>query len=140
MAKVAGFLGLLKRNTTGSTYVSVPQLLTVSAVGSERNLIDVSAHGDLWADFITGRQEGREVECTLLWDPADAQHAAIKADYDASTQAARNYELQHPAWTTAYRFPALVSAWEVESTDDAGMEAHFTLKIVNPGVSSVSPS
>jgi len=140
MAKVAGFLGFLKRNTTGSTYVSIPQLLTVNPVGSERNLIDVSAHGDPWADFIVGRQEGRAVDCTLLWDPADAQHAAIKADYDATTPVARNYELQHPAWTTAYRFPALVSMWEVEATDGGGMEAHFTLKIITPGVSSVTPS
>lgn len=140
MTKYAGFLGFLKRNTTGSTYVTVPQLLSLGPVGSERAEIDVSAHGDMWSDTIVGRLSGNGVECTLLWDPADAQHQGIKADYDATTQVARNYQLQHPSWATAYQFPAVILNWEVEPTDDGGMEAHFTLKIVTPGVTTVAPS
>ncbi len=140
MTKTAGFLGLLKRNTTGTTYVTVPQLLSVGAVGSTRGQIDASAHGDLWSDTIPGRLDGNEVDVVLQWDPADAQHQAIKADYDASTQTARNYQLQHPAWSSAYQFPAMIFAFEVEATDDGLMEGHFTLKIVTPGVSTVTPS
>src|SRR6266545_2768332 len=138
MTKVAGFLGFLKRNTTGSTYVTIPQILTLGAVGSTRGQIDVSAHGDLWSDTIPGRLDGNEIDVTLLWDPADTTHQAIKADYDATTQTSRLYELQHSAWTSAYRFPALIFAFEVEATDDGGMEGHFTLKIVTPGVSTVT--
>lgn len=144
MTKTAGFLGFLKQNAaTGigtGTYNTVPQIGTVGAVGSERNLIDVSAHGDMWADFIPGRQEGNEVTLTLQWDPTLTTHSNIKNDYDATTQVARYYELQHPSWTTAYRFPAMVSAWESEPTDDGAMEAHITLKIVTPGVTTVTPS
>lgn len=144
MTKVAGFLGFLKQNaatgTATGTYNTVPQVMTVSAVGSNRALIDVSAHGDLWADFIAGRQEGLEVTLTLLWDPTLTTHTNLKADYDASTQVARYYELQHPAWASAYRFASIPSQWEVEATDDGGMESHITLKIVNPGVSTVTPS
>lgn len=140
MTKYAGFLGFLKQNTTGSTYVTVPQILTIGPVGSARGLIDVSAHGDTWEDNVAGRFAGHEVELTLLWDPANTVHQTIKADYDTSTQTARSYELQHPSWTSAYRFPTIVSVWEVEATDDGGMEAHITLKIVNPGVTTVTPS
>ena len=140
MTKYAGFAGFLKQNTTGSTYVTVPQVLTVSAVGSDRGLIDVSAHGDTWADYIVGRQDGAEVEITFLWDPANTVHQTIKTDYDAVTPTARSYELQHPSWTTAYRFPTIPSHWDVEATDDGGMEAHVTLKIITPGVSTVTPS
>ncbi|MGI0148185.1 MAG: hypothetical protein ACREDF_01455, partial [Thermoplasmata archaeon] len=122
------------------SYTTVTQINSVSAVGSERNLIDVSAHGDMWADFLGGRQEGNEVELTLMWDPTVTQHTNIKNDYDATNQVARYYELQHPNWASAYRFASIVSAWEVEATDDAAMEAHATLKIVNPGVSTVTPS
>jgi hypothetical protein len=144
MTKQAGFLGFLKQNaatgTPTGTYNTVPQLQTVTAVGSERALIDVSAHGDMWADFLAGRQEGNEVELTLLWDSTLTTHANMKTDYDATNQVARYYELQHPNWATAYRFPSLPIVWEIESTDEAGMEAHITLKIVTPGVTSVTPS
>lgn len=141
MAKVAGFNGFLKRNSTGSTYVTVGQIMSISAVGSERNLIDVSAHGDAWADFVVGRQEGTEVDLVVAYDPADAQHTAIKADYDATTPVARNYQLQHPSFAThALQFPALPTKYEEEATDDGAYEMHATFKIVSPGVSVVTPS
>jgi hypothetical protein len=144
MTKYAGFAGFLKQNAaTGvatGTYNTVTQLLTVTAVGSNRGEIDVSAHGDTWSDFLPGRFEGLEVTLTLLHDPTVTTHTNIKADYDATTPPVRYYELQHPSWATAYRFPAVVTAWEVEATDDAGMESHAVLRIVTPGVTSVTPS
>lgn len=139
MTKTAGFLGFLKRNTTGSTYVTIGQIISIGEVGFDRGLIDVSAHGDLVSDFIAGRSEGAEVELVLAWDPADTQHQAMKTDFDAATQTVRNYELQHPSWTTAYRFPAIFMHWGVEATDDASMEGHMTLKITG-AVTAVTPS
>jgi hypothetical protein len=101
MTKVAGFLGFLKRNTTGSTYVTIPQILSIDPVGFDRTQIDVSAHGDLWEDTIPGRLAGKELTVSLIWDPLDAQHQAMFTDATASTQTSRNYELQHSAWATA---------------------------------------
>lgn len=144
MAKVQGFLGFLKQNAaTGvatGTYNTVTQIQSVGAVGSTRGLIDVSAHGDMWEDNLPGRQSGNEVALTIQWDPTITTHTNMKADYDATTTPTRYYELQHPSWASAYRFASIVSAWEVEATDDGVMEAHVTLKIVTPGVSSVTPS
>jgi hypothetical protein len=144
MTKQAGFLGFIKQNAaTGvatGTYNTVTQINSISAVGSNRALIDVSAHGDMWSDFLPGRQEGLEVTLNVLWDPTVTTHTNMKADYDSVAVAIRYYELQHPNWASAYRFPSITSQWEVEATDDAGMEAHITLKIVSPGVSSVTPS
>lgn len=143
MTKVAGFNGFLKRNSTGSTYVTVGQIMSLGPVGSERDLIDVSAHGDQWADYVVGRQDGNEVELTVAFDPADAQHVAMFTDYSAANPTARNYELQHSASgfsTRALRFPALITKYEEEATDDGAYEAHITFKIVNPGMSVVTPS
>jgi hypothetical protein len=144
MTKQAGFLGFIKQNAaTGvatGTYNTVTQINSISAVGSNRGLIDVSAHGDLWSDFLPGRQEGLEVTLNVLWDSTITTHTNMKADYDSVAVAIRYYELQHPNWVQAYRFPAITSQWEIEATDDAGMEAHITFKIVTPGVSSVTPS
>jgi hypothetical protein len=141
MTKQAGYLGFLKRNTTGSTYATVGQIGSIGPVGSERALIDVSAHGDVWADFLPGRQEGTEVELIIFLDPADAQHVAIKADYDSSSQTARNYQLQHPNYSTrCVQFPAIVTAYEEEATDDGAYEAHVTFKVVSPGLTTPTPS
>ncbi len=141
MTKVAGYNGILKRNTTGSTYATVGQIMSISAVGSDRALIDVSAHGDQWSDFVIGRQEGKEVSLVVAYDPNDAQHVAMKTDYDASTPTVRNYQLQHPAFAThALQFPAYTTTYEEEATDGGAYEAHITFKIVNPGVSVVTPS
>ena len=100
MTKQAGFLGFLKQNAaTGvatGTYNTVTQIGTVTAVGSSRALIDVSAHGDTWADFLPGRQEGTEVTLTVMWDPTITTHTNMKADYDSVAVAIRYYELQHP--------------------------------------------
>ena len=144
MTKQAGFLGFLKQNaatgTATGTYNTVQQINSVSAVGSTRALIDVSAHGDTWADFLPGRQEGAEVTLNVMWDSTLTPHSNMKADYDSVAVAVRYYELQHPNWAQAYRFPAITSQWEVESTDSGAMEAHITLKIITPGVSAVTPS
>src|SRR4030095_11299604 len=126
MATQAGFLGFIKQNAaTGvatGTYNTVTQIGTVTAVGSARGLIDVSAHGDLWSDFLPGRQEGNELTLTVIGDPTITTHTNMKADYDSVAVAIRYYELQHPNWASAYRFPSITSQWEVEATDDAGME------------------
>jgi len=141
ITKVAGYTGFLKRNTTGSTYVTVGQIMSLSAVGSSRNLIDVSAHGDSWSDFLPGRQEGTEVTLVIALDLADTQHQALKTDYDATVPVAKNYELQHPGFAThALRFPAYTTQYEEEATDDGAYTATVSLKIISPGVSVVTPS
>jgi len=130
MAKQVGYLGFLKRNTTGSTYATVGQIMSLSEVGFEKPLIDVSAHGDTVADFLPGRAEGTEVELNIALDPADAQHVAIKADFDNTNQTARNYQLQHPNYSTrCLQFPVLVTKYAEEATDDGAYEMHVTFKV-----------
>lgn len=141
MTKVAGFNGFLKRNTTGSTYVTINQIMSLSEVGDERSLIDASAHGDPYADFVVGRREGTVVELVLAFDPADAQHTALFTDYTATTPTSRLYELQHASFLThAVRFPGLPTKWSQEATDDGVYEMHFEMKIVSPGPTIVTPS
>ena len=144
MTKTAGFAGFIKQNnatgTPTGTYTTVQQLLTVTGFGADRGQIDVSAHGDQWSDTLPGRFEGKEISLTLLWDQTLTTHQNLKADFDAVTPVARYYELQHPSWATAYRAPTIPVNWDVEATDDGGMEGHITLKIVTPGVTQVTPS
>lgn len=142
MTKYRGFRAVFKRNTSGSTYVTIGQVLELGDVGSNRNLIDVTAYGDAWADYLGGVQDGTEVTLRVAFDPNDAQHAAMKADYDAGTT--KNYQLQQPDispnTTAAFQFPAIITQFVGRAPMDGAWESEMTLKIVNPGVTQVTPS
>jgi hypothetical protein len=135
MTKYRGYRMKLLRNTTGTTYVQVGQLLELGDVGSNRSLIDVTGHGDEWTDNLAGIQDGSEVTVRLAFDHVDAQHTALKADYD--TGAIKKFHLEHPDMTgtnNGVEFTAISTAFIRRSALDGAVEAEVTLKIVNPGV------
>lgn len=132
MTKYRGYRMTLNRNTTGSTYAVVGQVLEIGDVGSTRDLIDVSAHGDEWMDFLGGRQEGTEVTIRYAYDPADSQQAQIKSDYDNSVT--KLYQLIHPDFAQKVQFTTVSIGYLVRPPQDGAYEAEITLKIVSPGV------
>ena len=139
MTKYRGYRAIFARNSTGSTYVTVGQLMDIGDVGSTRDMIDVSAHGDEWMDFLAGRQEGTEFELTYAYDPNDATHTALKTDYDAATS--KKYHLTHPditGSTAGVELTAIITGWRVNAPQDGAYTAVATLKIVNPGVTLIT--
>jgi hypothetical protein len=136
MTKYAAKTIEFRRNTTGITYVAVGQVTALDKWGSARDLIDASAYGDSWNDYVLGLQDGDEVGITLALDPANAQHSALKADYDAGLP--KNFQVVNTAMTAPTRtstFPALVTEFHEGGDRDGVHEVEITLKIVNPGVS-----
>jgi hypothetical protein len=123
---------VLSRNTTGSTYVAIGQILELGKVGSSRDLIDASAYGDTWNDYILGLQDGAEVPLVIALDPANAQHTALKSDNEAGV--AKNFQLTHADFSRTLTFPALVLNYMEGGDKDGVYEAECNLKIVNPGV------
>jgi hypothetical protein len=123
-----------QRNTTGSTYVSVGQVTAIDKVGSTRGLIDASAYGDTWADFVVGLQEGDEVGVTVALDPANAQHVALKGDYDAGLP--KKFHLVNTAITPTrtLEITTMITQYLEGGDLDGLYEAELTLKIVNPGL------
>lgn len=135
MAKVAGRLGAISRNTTGSTYVNVGQVLELGDYGSARDLIDASAHGDDWKDYVLGQKDGEEVTLRVAFDPADAQQVALLTDYDAST--VKKFHITHPSFATrGIEISAIVTRYIERTPIDGVYEAEATLKIVNPGMTT----
>lgn len=135
MPKYRGYRAIIARNTTGSTYVTVGQILEYGEIGSTREQIDVTAHGDEWMDFLAGRQEGTEFTMRIAYDPADTQHIALKTDYDTGT--VKKYHLTHPDITgvnTGLEISMVPTGWVARSPMDGAYEAEATFKIVNPGV------
>ena len=139
MTKYRGYRAVFSRNTTGSTYVTIGQVLEIGEIGSTRATIDVSAHSEEWMDFLTGKQEGEEFDLRYAYDPNDAQHTALKTDYDAGLS--KKFRLTHPDITgssAGVELTALITSWKVAAPQDGAYTGIATLKIVNPGVTLIA--
>ena len=135
MPKYPGYKMVLSRNTTGSTYVTVGQVLDIGDVGSTRALIDVTAYGDDWSDFLSGIQEGSEMSIRVALDPADSQHTALKDDYDNNV-GPKKFHLEHPDHTQGLELTATQTSYVRRFPMDGAYEAVIGLKIVDPGVTT----
>jgi hypothetical protein len=134
MAKTSARDAVLKRNTTGTTYVNIGQVLEIGDVGSERGLNDASAYGDAWKDYVLGQQDGSEFNMRVAYDAADAQQVALEADYAASTP--KKFHLEVPPNTTGIEFTAIITSKVYRAPLEGVYEAEFGMKIVNPGVTT----
>lgn len=134
MTKYGARDATLARNTTGTTYVVIGQVLEIGDIGSERGLNDASAYGDDWKDYVLGQQDGSEFPIRCAYDSADAQQAALEDDYDASTPI--KFHLEVPPSTDGVEFTALVTAKTYRAPLEGVYEVEFGMKIVNPGITA----
>lgn len=141
MTRYRGYRTKLLRNTTGTTYVQVPQVLEIGEVGSSRGQIDGTAFGDEWTYILGGIQDGSEIEIRLAFDHADTQHQAMKTDYDAGTE--KKYHLEHPDMTgtnAGVEITTTPLSFRRNFAIDGTVEALITLKVVNPGMTFYTPA
>jgi len=110
----------------------IAQATAIGLAGSTRDLIDASAHGDDWKDYVLGQQDGDEMELTLAYAPAQASHDDINDAYaDAEPH---DFNLSHADAGVDLDFPALVTHVARGGERDGLLVLEATLKIVNPGV------
>lgn len=139
MTKYAGRTAVLRVGDGGDpteVFSTVPQVGSIDAFGSSRDLIDASAYGDDWKDYVLGQQDGAEIGVGLQLDPNDTVHTALDADYAAATR--RNFKIDFGAGETpaaVFSFTAIITELTRTPALDGMWEANMTLKIVNPGVS-----
>lgn len=115
---------------------TIGQLTSMAEVGSARDLIDASAYGDDWKDYVLGQQDGTEVACVCAYDPADSSQYAVETAYEAGTATA--FTVEHVDAGASFDFDALVTATSFGGDLGGLMQMSFTLKIVNPGVTIAS--
>lgn len=120
--------------TAGSFAKQVPvaQVLALGDAGSTRELIDASAYGDAYKDYVTGQQDGSELEIELALDPADTSHGVVKAAYDAGTS--RYFGMRLAAAAFDISFPAMVTSYARGGERDGLLHVTASLKIIAPGV------
>ncbi|HXF71250.1 MAG TPA: phage tail tube protein [Actinomycetota bacterium] len=117
-------------------FAVVGQVTSLGEAGSSRDLIDASAYGDDWKDYVVGQQDGAELEVQIAYDPANTQHDAIQSAYAAATK--RNFQLRHTPAGFQVQFPAYVTAFSRGAERDGLLQLSATLKIVAPGVTDLT--
>lgn len=122
-------------NVTAGSFAkfnSVGQVTALGEAGSSRDLIDASAYGDAWKDYVVGQQDGAEVDVEIAYDPADTGHIALKTAYDAGTSTL--FGMNHVASAFDIAFSALVTKLTRGGDRDGVLKLSASLKILNPGV------
>jgi hypothetical protein len=113
---------------------TIGQLTAFGEPGSTRDLIDASAYGDDWKDYVLGQQDGNEVAGTIAYDPGDTGHEAMIDFYNNNPDDIATVNITH----AVAGFDADISCrlTAVSRGGDLGglLQLSFTLKIVEPGV------
>lgn len=130
MTKYAGRSFTVSMDGGSTTF---PQLREFGAFGSTRNLIDATAYGDDWTDFVTGLQDGDEVAFTISYDPADSSHQDLVDAYN-DTDGRITLTVEHTEAAYEADIACIINALRVESPIDGLFALSGTFKIVNPGV------
>lgn len=111
---------------------TLAQVLDVGKVGFSRDLIDGSAYGDDWKDWLVGQKDGDEVAVRIAIDPALPEQETLRGDADSVD--AVDYQLYHAESGWWVNVPAIITAFSEGASLGEVLEINLTLKIVNPGV------
>jgi hypothetical protein len=117
----------------------IGQVVTLGNAGSSRNLIDASAYGDDWTDWVVGQQDGSVIAMEIAYDPNDeGGQAALVAAYAGGEPT--DFEMEHADSGFRIGFPALVTKVERGAARDGLLVLDAELKILNPGVEDIGAS
>ncbi|MFM9563246.1 MULTISPECIES: phage tail tube protein [Streptomyces] len=133
MAGLDAFGTQFKRDSTGSgSFVTVGNVDDISGPGRSREAIEVTAHDspDQYREFVKGLKDGGEVTLTINYDPANATHSALDADFEEKDL--RDYQvviLPGTADEYTWEFHAMITDLSDEFPHDDKMAREVTVKI-----------
>lgn len=142
MAGKDAFGSQFLRDSTGSgSFVLVANVTDISGPSRSREAIEVTAHDspNKYREFIKGLKDGGEVELTLNYDPSNATHAALDADFEEDDL--RDYQviiLPGEADEHTWAFSALITDLGDEYPTEGQMERTATFKI--SGMPTLDPT
>lgn len=113
----------------------VAHLLEVEFPELEKVLAEVTAHDSPggWAEFIdSGKRNAGEFAATLLWDPAEATHAAIISMFEAKP--AVEMSIEDPASTEILTFDAHIQKMGRVAEMEEGYKCEVTIQPTGPVV------
>lgn len=108
----------------------------LDAFGSSRELIDGSAYGDDWKDWVVGQQDGDTFTLGIAYDPEDSDHEGLITAYDAGEP--DTFHAFQDSSTFHVKFPALITALSRGGARDGLLTLNVVFKVLSPGVEEVT--
>lgn len=99
----------------------------LDGIGGERALIDASAYGDEFMDYVLGQKDGSEFTLVIAYDPIDTEHLALLAAFESSAVTA--FGLTHAEAGWGCQFSGIVRAITRGGPRDGLMSMNVTIKI-----------
>jgi len=114
----------------------IAQVTSVDSAGSTRALVDASAYGDDWKDYVVGQQDGDEMAVEIAYDPEDDEHLALQAAYD--TGEPTTFGMSHDLSGWAVTIPGILTKLSRGAPRDGLLTMALSIKILSPGVEDES--
>lgn len=112
---------LMQREVTpgGGTFATIPQCMNIDMPEWKRKSVEVPIHDQVTPVKKYGSGESQGCSFDLAWDPANAYHQQLFADWTAKTE--RNYRVILPdAGSAQFQFAATIEEIKPESLDAEG--------------------
>ena len=123
-----GIVFARSNNDSPETFSAIAQLTSVTPVGQNRGLIDVSNLSSTAREYKKALKDGQEINLTIQYDPDDTGHSGLRTDMDS--EVARNYRVtltDSPAQTIS--FAGLVTNWSLTNLQiDSVQTLEVTIK------------
>ena len=110
------------------TFTLVPQLISLDGPDGSAAEIDITTLDSVAREFAMGLKDSGSITAEGIYDPDNAQHAALRADWSARTL--RNFEIEFtndPA--TVLSFSAFVQNFSTSAAVDDVVRLSLTLRI-----------
>jgi len=111
-------------------YTAISDLTDISGPDGSAGEIEVTDLSSTAKEFNRGLPDNGSVSGTVLFIPANVQHAQLRADFVSSTEVARNYRItftDSPA--TKWTFSAYVASLPISNSLDGTTTASLSLRI-----------
>ena len=112
----------------GTAFATVARILEIGDVSLSRDASDTTTFDSTggYRQFeASGLRDAGETQLTLVWDPADTEHAALRGDFDSAT--AEQYQITWPDGSS-YTCDGLVTAYGVSTPLEDRVTAQVTVK------------
>jgi len=111
-------------------YTTISDISDISGPDGSAGEIEVTDLSSTAKEFKRGLTDNGSISTTMMFIPANVQHAQLRSDFNSSTEIARNYRIvftDSPA--TLWTFSAYVSTLSVSNSLDGITTANVTLRV-----------
>jgi len=111
-------------------YTTISDNSDISGPDGSAGEIEVTDLSSTAKEFKRGLTDNGNISMTIMFIPANVQHAQLRSDFNSSTEIARNYQMtftDSPA--TLWTFSAYVASLSVSNSLDGVTTANVTLRV-----------